>query len=118
MGYQELFLDDDGYILESDDGLFSTETMWNNSIFDHFPLVESVYPSLINNIASEIKLNRVATGFDGLPGYYDFYFFREDDGVRWEIHDLTEDYNDYEHEQQRRNEEAIQREEDTWDANW
>ena len=118
MSYQEIILDEDGYLLESDDGLFSTEGMWDDCLFDYFPLVESVFPSLINNRASEIKLNRVATTFEYLPGYYDFIFYREDDGIRWEIHDLTDDYSEYREEQQNRNEEALRREEDTQDADW
>ena len=118
--YQELLLDEDGFIMESDDGLFNTGHLIDDCLFDYFPLLESVFPSLVDRRVSEVRLNRVATTFDDLPGYYDFLFFREEDGIRWEIYDLTDDYNDYEQDQQERNEQALEQEEeeDAWEADW
>ncbi len=106
---QIILLDERGNIVCSNDVLFDSSTLLNQSIFSYFPLLESVYKNLnILKNKKEVTLKRVETSFKDLPGFYDFTIrFTEFNGqvfLLWNIDDLTDLYSLFQKHQQSKNE--------------
>lgn len=112
---QVILLNDEGYIVESCDTIFSTKNLRQQAIYEHIPFLESIFDSLkqLQPEASPIHFSKVEVPAKFLPGYYDFSFSRaylEDvKGILWCIFDYTKLYIDLMKYQQRKNELEIHR---------
>ncbi|MEO0044700.1 MAG: hypothetical protein RL329_4149 [Bacteroidota bacterium] len=93
---QRIVLNAQGYILESDDGIFSTTDYRNNSLLVYSPFLESIFDSVckLELNAPELFFPRVETLLDTVPGVYNCSFecigggyFRE---FEWLIYDITQ----------------------------
>lgn len=111
---QQLFVDMRGYIIESDDRLFSTLHLKETAIFQWLPLLESLWDSLLSdeiNDNSEVIFERMCPQTTTLPGMYDFSFIKAEWAgqmlIVWSITDITDTYETIAKEQQRRNEANI-----------
>lgn len=113
---QLILLDKNGFILASCDSIFSTNDLRNEPIFNHFPLVESIFPKVISLRLNEpqLRISKIELTYEGLNGFYDFTFMRTDvdsrNPILWTILDYTPLYEDYHRSQQERQELAIAKE--------
>lgn len=112
---QLLLIDEEGYIVESCDSVFSTKTVKRKPIQDWLPFFESIFHPLqaMDVGAPEIRFSKVESPSKFLPGYYDFTFSKaklEDaEGILWCIFDYTELYTNLMFYQQQHNELEIYR---------
>lgn len=108
--HQIILLDNAGRVYDSCDALFPTSAYREQSIFDLFPMVESIFSSLqglrLND--PEIRLTKVEHPAAILPGFYDFVFkkveYQNKEMILLSILDFTKPYEDFLAYQQRRNE--------------
>ncbi len=105
---QLILFDFNGYLMESCDSLFSTQSFANTSMTSWFLFMESVFESLKTlEIGEKIKFNAVEPQFSALPGIYDFDFFihllDKQKICCWVINDCTEQYKQYQIMQQESN---------------
>jgi len=107
---QIILLDDTGKVCDSCDALFTTKSYRDQPIFELFPLVESIFPSLqgLQVDDPEIRLTKVEHPAAILPGFYDFVFkkveYQNKEVILLSILDFTKPYEDFLAYQQRRNE--------------
>ena len=118
---QVLLLDEHGIVRDSCDALFPTTRFRSKSIFGWFPLIESIFPSIIKMEihAPELRVSKVERPSAFLPGFYDFTFskiiYEEDEElILWSILDFTKPYEDFLAYQQRRNEFEIHLQKMEW----
>jgi hypothetical protein len=110
---QRIVLNAQGYILESDDGIFSTADYRNNSLLVYSPFLESIFDSVckLDERSSELFFPRVETLLGTVTGVYNCSFecivggyFRE---FEWLIYDVTQPYEQERAIQQSKNEQSI-----------
>ena len=112
---QMLLLDENAYIVESCDNLFSTNDLKDQSVLSWSPFVESIFGYLIDLKAGtpEILFSRVEHPNDNLKGFYDFTFaplkIKNTKYILWTIYDHTNLYRELQVNQQRRHELEIQK---------
>jgi hypothetical protein len=108
---QQIVLNIEGYILESDDGIFDTSRYRDNPLLKYSPFLESVFPTVLawDYDAAELFFTRVETVLDGVIGVYDCYFRRASCNFEWLIDDITLPFEAYREAQQENNEESIRR---------
>ena len=112
---QMLLLDENAYIVESCDSLFSTTNLRNRSVLEWSPFVESIFGYLISLKAGtpEILFSRVEQPNENLRGFYDFTFASLDienkKYILWTIYDYTSLYRELQINQQKRHELEIQK---------
>jgi hypothetical protein len=95
---QQLLLDENGRVLESDDSIFSTKNFGEKSVVERFSFFESVWPALLfsenKSVVTEFKA--VQNVERELPGIYDFKFFvkflEKKSVVIWTISEQTDRY--------------------------
>ena len=114
---QHIVMDEQGHIEESDDKLFSTQSLLHAPVtaWNHF--VESIFPSLLQLApeSPEVHFYKVEPDHLALmPGYYDFSFrCLHQEGAKkyilWKILDLTSDYVSLKHNQQNSHDTEISR---------
>ena len=113
---QNIFFDEDGFIVYSDEQIFDTSSLQADSLIKHFPFIDSVFGIIQQLSPGEPALvfTKVETVFCGLMGIYDFYFSREIRNgslvTRWQVVDKTEDYEIQRDEQQAKQNDIILRE--------
>lgn len=113
--HQIVILDLKGTIVHSSDVLFDFSSTPPETIFDLFPLLESIFPSLegLSPHDDPLLFTKVETNIDELPGVYDFQFtsvdLNEQSYILWMIYDYTEVYEKYRAYQQKKNELEIHR---------
>jgi hypothetical protein len=109
---QRIVLDFQGYILESDDGIFDTSSYRNNPFLIYSPFLESVFSLVLHlQLESEVlHYPRVETLLDDVTGVYDCHFrcIREGE-FEWLINDFTHSFEPIRDIQQENNEACIQR---------
>jgi hypothetical protein len=93
-GSQQILLDWQGYILESDDTLFNTSVLKHRPISEWSNFVESVFPYLhkLNLDSGEIYFPRITSVTNSLEGLFDCSFMRVEWGENthvlvWNIYD-------------------------------
>lgn len=98
-----------GYIVESSDTLFKAKEIGNESIYQHFPLIESIFDAIPGKDPKIFP--RVETKSILLPGVYDFHIkniLRDNIAmIEWKIEDRTHEYDFRRVEQQNRQERII-----------
>ena len=110
---QRITLAADGSLLDSDDGIFDAFTIGAEDLLLAFPLVESIFDSLLQRAPSEgeIRFPGVETVFPDLRGIYDFSFLPEQQNgertLRWTLTDRTTNYRCRQLLQQSRQEDKI-----------
>ena len=103
---QTIYLDKKGSLQASCDSIFSTKGWKTDTIFNHFPLLRSIFTRLaslkIDQQPIHIPKVESATGLP--PGFYDFSFsclqVDGEDLIRWVIYDYTQKYSHLQKEQQ------------------
>jgi hypothetical protein len=109
---QRIVLDAQGYILESDDGIFDTSSYRNNPFLAYSPFLESVFSSVLHlqSESGELHYPRVETLLDDVTGVYDCHFrWIRGDEFEWLIYDFTHAFEQIRDIQQEDNEACIQR---------
>lgn len=112
---QMLLLDENAYIVESCDSLFSTTELKSQTVIKWSPFVESIFDYLIDLKAGspEILFSRVEHPNENLQGFYDFTFaplkIKDKKYILWTIYDYTSLYRELQINQQRRHELEIQK---------
>ncbi len=113
---QRIVLDFQGYILESDDGIFDTSNYRDHTFLTYSPFLESVFYSVLDlQVGSDaLVYPRIETLLEGVTGVYDCYFrciscYRNQPTFEWLIEDLTHSFESVRREQQDENEASIQR---------
>ncbi len=112
---QSILLNEQGFIIESCDTIFSTQNLLNKPIYEAAPFLESIFPSLLilTPDTPPIHFNKVEMPARFLPGYYDFTFSKvhlnDTDGILWCVFDYTDLYIDLMRYQQQKNELEIHR---------
>lgn len=115
---QELLLNQNGEVIESDNQLFPVKIMASLSALECFPLVASMFDSFLN-----LELNAPAVTVPGvspscgfLKGFYDFSFSKigttNDFQIKWIIEDCTDKYTYLKDEMQIHNDSVIKAERD------
>jgi hypothetical protein len=93
---QQLLLDEYGYIIESDDRIFTSFPFKERSVREWMPFLDSIYPVLksLTLHDHEIRFEKVFPDTDPLKGYYDFAFLKVELDNRiitvWSLYDVTE----------------------------
>jgi hypothetical protein len=112
---QRIVLDFQGYILESDDGIFDTSSYRDHTFLLYSPFLESVFSAVLQlQFGSDVLFYpRVETLLDGVTGVYDCHFRRiscdrNQPEFEWLIDDLTHSFEPIRQAQQERNEDCIQ----------
>jgi hypothetical protein len=108
---QRILLNFQGYLLESDDGIFDTSCYRDSTLLRYSPFLESVFQEVRewNFDSGELFFPRVETVLDGVIGVYDCYFRGAGCNFEWLICDITIPFEPYREEQQENNEESIRR---------
>ena len=92
----------------SDEQIFDTSALQNDSLIKHFPFIDSIFSSLqqLAPEAPDLVFKRVETVFDGLKGIYDYSFSKEIKNgslvTSWKLIDKTEAYKALQQQQQAR----------------
>ena len=95
---QRIVLNAQGYILESDDNIFSTVAYRNNSLLVYSPFLESIFDSVcrLEVHSGELFFPRVETLLDSVTGVYNCSFECIVGGYcrefEWLIYDITLPY--------------------------
>ena len=93
---QQLLLDEFGYIIESDDRIFTSFPYKEKSVREWMPFLDSIYPVLksLTLHDHEIRFEKVFPDTNPLKGYYDFAFLKVEMDNRiitvWSLFDVTE----------------------------
>ncbi|MEM1220369.1 MAG: hypothetical protein AAGH79_15715 [Bacteroidota bacterium] len=103
---QSIYLDQAGRVIFSCDQLFSATTLSPEQLMDQFPLVMSIFPSLLTTPLSRdtITIPGVQINEPPIIGIFDFHFSvfgKTNTIVHWQIQDLTRRYQNAQREQQR-----------------
>lgn len=92
---QQLFLDSEGYIIESDDKIFNAFRFKEKSVCDWLPFFESIFP-LLESLTlhdHEIRFEKVFPDTGPLKGFYEFAFIKVELDSKiitvWSIYDVT-----------------------------
>jgi len=115
---QELLLNQQGEIIESDNELFPIKMMANLSTFECFPLVASMFDSFLHLEidATPVTVPGVSPSCDFLCGFFDFSFSKigtiDDFQIKWVIEDCTDKYTYLKEEMQIHNDSVIKAERD------
>lgn len=109
---QSIYLDHAGQVIFSCDLLFSATTMSPEQLMDQFPLVMSIFPSLLTPPLTRdlITIPGVQSEEPPLVGIFDFHFSvigKTDTIVHWQIQDLTNKYRNAQKEQQVRHDRLL-----------
>lgn len=118
---QTVYLDRVGGLQHSCDTLFSTAGWQKDSIFNHFPLLKSIFAKLstLQLHQQPIYIPKVESATGLPPGFYDFSFVcvsvRDEQLIRWVIYDLTQKYSDLQQEQQSQHNRFIARDNKIYD---
>lgn len=113
---QELILNENGQIIESDNQLFPIQVFSELSALECFPLVASMFPSLLemDENAAPILIPSVSPRCDFLSGFFDFSFSKISSNgkiqIHWVIEDQTTKYTKMKDEMQIYNDEVIKEE--------
>lgn len=113
---QLIILNDQGFIEESCDSIFSTSAFLAQPFTLYFPFLESIFELLLDLKVDgkELKYAKIESPLAELPGVYDFTFARVlldgEKYILWSIYDYTDLYEDFKQYQQKRNELEIHRE--------
>ena len=113
--HQLILLDEKGLVLHSCDALFLASEYQETSILNQFPIIESIFPSLIaaETGSPPVVFPKVETFNKDLPGVYDYRFskllLKGQVYILWVIYDYTEVYEKFRSYQQKRNELEIHR---------
>jgi hypothetical protein len=113
--YQLLLLNNNSFIVESCDSLFSTKLLKHQPVTEWSPFVESIFEYIINlkSGTPEILFSGVEQPHDNLKGFYDFTFapinIENNKYILWTIYDYTQLYKELQVHQQRKHELEIQR---------
>lgn len=92
---QQLFLDNEGYIIESNDRIFAAFKYKDRSVFEWLPFLESIFPILesLSLTDDELRFEKVFPEVHPLKGYYDFAFLKVELDARiitvWSLYDVT-----------------------------
>ncbi len=92
---QQLFLDEKGYIVESDDRIFPAWLFKERAVTEWLPFFESIFHILqsLSLRDQELRFERVNPGMAPLTGYYDFSFLKVEMDNRifivWSVYDIT-----------------------------
>ena len=102
---QSIYLDELGRVIFSCDQLFSAPTLSPDQLMDQFPLVMSIFPSLLTPPLTRdlITIPGVQSEDPPLVGIFDFHFSvigKTETIVHWQIQDLTQKYQHARQEQQ------------------
>jgi hypothetical protein len=111
---QRIVLNFQGYILESDDGIFDTSSYRNHPFLIYSPFLESIF-SLVLDLkwgSGALHFPRVETLLDNVTGVYDCHFRciscnPNELEFEWVIHDYTQSFEQIREIQQENNEESI-----------
>lgn len=112
---QVILIDKDGDVVESCDSIFDSSSLTETPVYEWFPFIESVFPSLCSlELEGEgLLFSKVEKPAQYLLGYYDFSFskIKIENKIHflWEIFDYSTLYRDFRIYQQRRNDLEIQR---------
>ncbi len=93
---QQLLLDEAGYIIESDDRIFTSFPFKERSVREWLPFLDSIFPVLksLTLHDHEIRFEKVFPDASPLKGYYDFAFLKValDSQIItvWTLYDVTE----------------------------
>ncbi|MEY4936243.1 MAG: hypothetical protein RIS64_2602 [Bacteroidota bacterium] len=111
---QRIVLDFQGFILESDDGIFDTGSYRNHPFLIYSPFLESVFISVLDLQfrSGALHFPRVETILDNVTGVYDCHFrclvYNPNQlEFEWVINDLTQSFEQIRDIQQENNEESI-----------
>ena len=114
--YQHLILTLEGFIVKSNDTLFSTKFLTWNSEEDLVTYFENIFPSIIDALQHQkvITFSAINSPSKNLPGIYDFIFSSKENKLNpyrplvecWVI-DRTDYYNDVKQYWQYHRQEAI-----------
>ena len=120
---QELLLNQFGDVLESDNQLFPIKKLANLSALDCFPLVASMFNSLLDLEigGTPVTVPGVSPNCDFLNGFFDFSFSKietkNDFLIKWIIEDCTDKYTYLKNEMQIHNDAVIKAEHDRYRKN-
>ncbi len=112
---QIILLDLEGNVVESCNSIFDATPFMDIPVYEWFPFIESVFPTLstLNPNQPELLYSKVEKPSAFLQGYYDFSFSKIDvekkEHILWELFDYTTLYRDFRLYQQKRNDLEIQR---------
>lgn len=115
---QELLLNLQGVVVESDNQLFTVQKMANLSAVDCFPLVASMFDTFKSLEVGEppVTVPGVSPSCEFLTGFFDFSFSKIGTNgtfhIKWVIEDCTDKYISLKKEMQIRNNSAIKAEHD------
>ena len=111
---QRIVLDFQGFILESDDGIFDTTSYRNHPFLIYSPFLESVFSSVLDLQfrSGALHFPRVETILDHVVGVYDCHFRcivynPHQLEFEWVINDITQSFDHIREIQQENNEESI-----------
>ena len=102
---QILVLNQSGQILHSNDTLFSTATLRNQSVLDWSPFLESIFPFLLKSTQKTYEFVKVKTIHNFLSGSYDYLFIKSEKSnlekyIVWIISDCSSCYEEMKKRQQ------------------
>lgn len=110
---QNIFFDDAGFIVDSDEQIFDTSFLHGDSLIRYFPFIDSILGVLQQLTPEEPALifAKVQSTYNGLQGIYDYYFSKKIINgnlvTLWQVIDKTEDYIAQRKEQQIRQDNII-----------
>jgi hypothetical protein len=114
---QRIVLNFQGYILESDDGIFDTSSYRNHPFLRYSPFLESVFETVRHLRGADVlSFPRIETLLEGVTGVYDCHFRCISCNAsplslefEWIIEDFTQSGESLRITQQTHNEECIRR---------
>ena len=113
MTIQNIFFDENGTIVDSDENIFPLSVLDSKNVGENFPFIDSILPQLqaMKPQSSEMFFPRVEVVFRHLDGIYDYTFCRiERNGknlIQWKLCDRTNHYLSQKSNQQSLQEEQI-----------
>lgn len=116
---QYLLFDKKGSLLQTCDSIFNTAPLKNTSLKDWFPLLESVFPLILDlEEGASLIYKKVHAPAQFLPGFYDFKFksISQDhkDQFIWQVYNYTQKYEGHLQFQQKKNEMELEKQKKTW----
>lgn len=110
---QNIFFDNDGFIVDSDEQIFDTSSLQGVSLTRHFPLLDSIL-NILQQLAPgepDLYFSKVETVFNDLQGIYDYSFSKQirngNSVICWKVIDKTEDYTAQREKQQAKQNDII-----------